>query len=204
MYPESIQKLIDQFSKFPTVGPKAATRFAFYLFNSSRKEKDKLIESISNISRNVKQCSFCFKSFEGEESLCSICSDTNRDRTKLCLVEKEVDLNAIEKTKKYKGVYFILGGTMSHLKNRSKKIRIAELIERIKDPIPFHLFNASFKEIIIATNPTMEGETTARFLQRKLDPLNIKITKLGRGLPVGGELEYADNETLEEALERRR
>jgi len=124
-------------------------------------------------------------------------------RTKLCLVEKEVDLNAIEKTKKYKGVYFILGGTISHLKNRSKKIKIAELIDRIKDPIPFHLFNASFEEIIIATNPTVEGETTARFIHERLDPLNVKITKLGKGLPVGGELEYADNETLEEAFKRR-
>jgi len=203
VYPESIQKLIDQFSKFPAVGPKAAARFAFYLFNSPREEKDRLIKAISNLSRNVKQCSFCFKSFEGEESLCSICSNTNRDRTKLCLVEKEVDLNAIEKTKKYKGVYFILGGTISHLKNRSKKIKIAELIDRIKDPIPFHLFNASFEEIIIATNPTVEGETTARFIHERLDPLNVKITKLGKGLPVGGELEYADNETLEEAFKRR-
>lgn len=204
MYPESIQKLIDQFSKFPTVGRKTAARFAFYLLNSSEEEKNELIKYISNLSRSVKQCSFCFKSFEGKENLCNICSNAGRDRTKLCVIEKEVDLNAIEKTKKYKGMYFILGDALSHLKNRSDQIRIKELIERIKDPIPFHLFNASFEEIIIATNPTMEGEITARFLERKLSPLNIKITKLGRGLPVGGELEYADNETLEEAFKRRK
>ena len=204
MYPKSIQKLIAQFSKFPTVGPRTAARFVFYLLNAPKEELSDLVKSISELSKEVNLCSFCFKSFEGKGNLCEICYNPGRDRTKLCLVEKEIDLDTIESTKKYKGLYFIIGGTISLLKKDAKKIRIDELIERIKDPAVFHLFNASFEEIIIALNPTSEGEATALFLERKLKPLNKKITKLGRGLPTGGELEYADEETLGEALDRRR
>lgn len=204
MYPKSIQKLIDQFSKFPTVGPRTAARFVFYLLRTPREEISNLVELISNLTKEVKLCSFCFKPYEGEGNLCEICYDSSRDRTKLCIVEKEIDLDTIEKTKKYKGLYFILGGTVSLLKKEPKKIRISELAERIKDPAVFHLFDASFEEILIATNPTPEGEATVLYLERKLKPLNKKITKLGRGLPTGGELEYADEETLGEALERRK
>jgi len=204
VYPKSIQKLIDQFSKFPTVGPKTAARFVFYLLRMPKEEINELIESISNLSKEIKLCSFCFKPFEGKGNLCEICYDTGRDRTKLCVVEKEVDLDTIEKTKKYKGLYFILGGTVSLLKKDSKNIRIPELIERIKDPAAFHLFDASFEEIIIATNPTLEGEATALRLERELNSLNKQVTKLGRGLPTGGELEYADEDTLGQALERRK
>ena len=204
MYSKSIKKLIDQFSKLPTVGPRTAARFVFYLLNAPKEEVNSLIESISNLSKEVKLCSFCFKPFEGEGNLCEICGDSNRDRTKLCIVEKETDLGSIEKTKKYPGLYFILGGTVSLLKKEPEKIRTKELVERIKDPVVFHLFNASFEEIIIATNPTTEGEATSLYLERKLKSLNKKITKLGRGLPTGGELEYTDEETLGEALEGRK
>ncbi len=204
MYPKSIQKLIKQFSKFPTVGPKTAARFAFYLLNSPKEENKELIETISSLSEQVKKCSFCFKPFEDKGSLCEICSNTGRDRSKICIVEKEIDLNVIEKTKRYKGLYFILGGTISLKKDSEKDIRTKELIERIKDPASFYLFNASFEEIIIATNPTSEGEATTDFLKTKLSPSNKKITTLGRGLPTGGELEYADEETLEEALNGRK
>ena len=204
MYPRSIQKLIDQFSKFPTVGPRTAARFVFYLLKTPKEEVSSLTESISNLSKDVKLCSFCFKPFESEGNLCEICANSSRDRTKLCIIEKETDLVTIEKTKKDKGLYFILGGTISLLKKEPKKIRTKELIERIKDPAIFHLFNASFEEIIIATNPTTEGEATALYLERKLKPFNKKVTKLGRGLSTGGELEYADEETLNEALEGRK
>lgn len=204
MYPKSIQKLIDQFSRFPTVGPKTAARFVFYLLRTPKEEVSSLLELISNLSKEVKLCSFCFKPFEGKGNLCEICYDSGRDRAKLCIIEKEIDLDVIEKIKRYKGLYFILGGTVSLLKKEPKKIRVSELIERIKDPAIFHLFDVSFEEIIIATNPTAEGEATALYLERKLKPLNKKITKLGRGLPTGGELEYADEETLGEALERRK
>lgn len=204
-YPRPIQKLIDLFSKFPTVGPRTATRFVFYLLKAPKKEVEELIESIANLKKEVRICSFCFNPFQGEGNLCEICSDRTREKTLLCIVEKETDLNSLEKTKKYKGLYFILGGTVSTLKKEDlKKLPIKELLERIKNPEKFGIRDAKFKEVILATNPTTEGEATALYLERKLKPLNIKITRLGRGLPVGAELEYADKETLGSAIEGRK
>ncbi|MDI6591808.1 MAG: recombination mediator RecR [Patescibacteria group bacterium] len=204
-YPPLIQKLIDLFSKFPTVGPRTATRLVFYLLRSSKGEIEELIKSISALKQEIKICPFCFNFFEGEGELCQICADPSRDKTLLCIVEKESDLISIEKTKKYNGLYFILGGTVSTLKKEDiKKIRTEELLERIKNPEKFGISQADFKELIIATNPTTEGEATALYLERILKPLNKKITRLGRGLPVGGELEYADEETLSSALESRK
>jgi len=209
MYPKTIQKLIELFSKFPTVGPRTAARFVFYLLRVSKKEREGLTSVISNL-KNVNFCSFCFKTFEsseakGEENLCKVCQDASRDRTLLCLVEKETDLISIEKTKKYPGLYFILGGTVSKLKKEDiKKLRLEELEERIKNPKKFGLLDTNFKEIILAFNPTVEGEATMFYLERILKKLGKKITRLGRGLPIGGELEYADEETLSSALESRR
>jgi len=195
MYSQSIQKLIKIFTKFPTIGPRTASRFVFYLLKLSKEETEELIQSISTLKEKVKLCSFCFKSFEGEGELCEICQNPQRDKTLLCIIEKETDLVPIEKTQKYQGRYFILGGNIGKLKQEDiKKLRIKELKERVKD----------VKEVIIATNATTEGEATALYLERILKPLNIKITRLGRGLPVGGELEYADEETLSSALERRK
>lgn len=196
-HPESIQKLIDIFSKFPTVGSRTAARFVFYLTKFSLEQTEELINSIKNLKESVKLCSFCFNPFElekPEQILCPICQDSLRDKSLLCIVEKETDLSSIENTKKYKGLYFILGGTVSLRKE--KNIRIEELKEKIK--------NGNFKEIIIAVNPTSEGEATSLFLERELKLFNIKITRLGRGLPVGGELEYADEQTLSSAFDGRR
>ena len=204
-YPKSIQKLIDLFSKFPTVGPRTASRFVFYLLKAPRKEIKELIKAIIDLRKEVKICSFCFNPFEGEGGLCGICSNPLREKNLLCVVEKETDIIPIEKTRKFKGLYFILGGTVSTLKKEEiKKLRIKELIERIKNPEKFGISRTSFKEIILATNPTTEGEATALYLERKLKPLKIKITRLGRGLPAGAELEYADEETLRSALEGRK
>jgi len=205
MYPPSIQKLIDLFSKFPTVGPRTASRFVFYLVEKSKEEVDKLVAAILDLKKNVKLCKLCFNPFEGEGELCEICSNPARDKSLLCIIEKETDLLVIEKTKKYKGLYFILGGQVSTFKKADiEKLRTKELEERVKN-------HPEIKEIIIATNPTTEGEATALYLERLLKPLNlpagrqvIKTTRLGRGLPVGGELEYADEETLSSALESRR
>ena len=210
MYPPAIQKLIDLFSKFPTVGPRTAARFVFYLMKLSEEEIKNLVSSISDLRKTIKICKFCFNPFEpsqvsskfgegeGEGELCSICSNPSRDKTLLCIIEKETDLTPIEKTKKYKGLYFILGGTVSTLKKANiEKLRVKELAERVKA-------HPEIKEIIIATNPTTEGEATALYLERLLKPLNKKITRLGRGLPVGAELEYADEETLGSALEGRK
>jgi len=220
MYPASIQKLIDLFSKFPTVGPRTASRFVFYLMRLSKEEIEALVASILNLKDNIRICKFCFNPFESSigsdqgGELCGICSNPGRDKNLLCIVEKEIDLISLEKIKKYNGLYFILGGTLSALKKdynppttrpaQRKELRTEELIERIKNPEKFGIHDAKFKEIIIATNPTTEGEATALYLERSLRPLNIKITRLGRGLPVGGELEYADEETLGSALERRK
>ncbi|HDL74860.1 MAG TPA: recombination protein RecR [bacterium] len=224
MYPESIQKLIDKFSKFPTIGPRTAARFVFYLLHLSEKEIEELIDSISNLKKNITICSFCFNSFEqsfdspiakktweikktmeDNSELCNICEDIKRDKTRICVVAKESDLISIEKTNKYSGLYFILGGTILTLQKKEiEKIRLNELKERILDPKKFGLSNSKIKEVILALNPTTEGEATASYIERKLKPLEIKITKLARGLPVGGELEYADEETLGSALEGRK
>lgn len=198
MYPKSIQKLIELFSKFPTVGPRTASRFVFYLIKLNQEKFDELLNSITDLRKAIKICSFCFNPFEASDdaNLCSICKDSSRDRTLLCIIEKEIDLISIEKTKKYKGLYFILGGTINLKKSDKNIMRIEELKQRIE--------NDDFQEIIIATNPTIEGEATALFIKKELKPLNIKITRLGRGLPVGGEVEYADEETLTSAFEGRK
>lgn len=209
MYPPVIQKLIDLFSKFPTVGPRTAARFVFYLIKLPQEKFDELLDSITNLRKAIKVCSFCFNPFDAsvnsEEKICLICQNNSRDKTLLCIVEKETDLISIEKTKKYKGLYFILGGTVSALKKEDvKKVRIKELKERIKNPENFNVQGVNLKEIIIATNPTTEGESTALYIERELKLLDIKTTRLGRGLPVGGELEYADEETLGSAFEGRK
>lgn len=203
MYPKSIQKLIDLFSKFPTVGPRTASRFVFYLIGLKNEETDEIINSISVLKKNIKVCSFCFKPFEpsvdsGQEELCEICSSKMRNKTLLCVVEKETDQMSIEKTKKYNGLYFILGGTVSRLKKESiHKLRVKELEEIIKN-------KPDIKEIILATNSNTEGEATALYLERILKSFGKKITRLGRGLPTGAELEYADEETISSALEGRK
>ncbi len=220
MYPPPIQKLINLFSRFPTVGPRTAARFVFYLLQLPKKELEELLNSISDLRKEIKICLFCFNPFEpsfakataGKGELCKICSNPSRDKTLLCIVEKETDLFTLEKTKKYNGLYFILGGTISTFKKEDiKKLKTSELLERVKNPKKFGITDAQFKEIIIAINPTTEGESTALYLKRLLKPLSygeppqpIKITRLGQGLPVGAELEYADEETLGSALEGRK
>lgn len=205
MYSPSIQRLIEIFSKFPTVGPRTAARFAFYLKDLPEREVEMFLDSIKNLKKNIKTCSFCFQAFESEDknNLCPICQDPSRDRTMLCVVEKEQDLSSIEKTDKYKGLYFILGGTVPTLKKEVKGIRDQELRERLLNPEKFSILGAKFKEIILALNPTTEGKATALYLRRFLEPLSKEITSLGVGLPRGGELEYADEETLSSAFERR-
>jgi len=197
MYPPSIQKLIAIFSKFPTVGPRTAARFVFYLMKTSDTELKEIAESIASLKSMVKQCSFCFNPFEGEENLCEICRDPRRNQNILCIVEKETDLVPIERTKKYPGRYFVLGGALSRFNREDlKDLRTAELLARVGQK--------EIQETIIATNSTTEGESTALYLERLLKPLGKKTTRLGRGLPLGGELEYADDETLGSALDGRK
>jgi recombination protein RecR len=210
MFSPSIQKLVDLFSKFPTVGPRTASRFVFYLIKLPKEKIEELTSAIQDLNKKIKFCSFCFNPFEGQDSknaLCEICRNHDRDRSLLCIVEKETDLISIEKTKKYKGLYFILGDTIATLKKSDiEKIRTNELQERLKNPQVFGIITI-FKEIIIATNPTPEGKATAVLVKRTIKETTksnpIKITHLGLGLPVGGELEYADEETLENAFNNR-
>ena len=199
MHSKSIEKLIKIFSNFPTIGPKTATRFVFYLLRLPKEEIEELTLAISSIKNNVKLCQLCFKSFESPKGseLCEICQDSRREKELLCIVEKEADLITLEKTKKYHGLYFILGGLIPVLKKKElKNIRVKELLKRANEP--------AVKEIIIALNPTTQGEATILYLERILKPLGKKITRLGRGLPLGAELEYSDDETLASALESRR
>jgi len=206
MYPKTIQKLIDLFSKFPTVGSRTATRFVFYLLKLSETEIENLISSISEFKKTIKTCKSCFSFFEppkiilekSDIEFCTICQDIKRDKTLLCILEKETDIISIEKTKKYKGLYFILGETISTYKKQTlKKSKIETLLKKIKN-------SKELKEIIIALDSTNQKQATILYLERIFKPFNIKITHLGRGLPIGAELEYADEETLSSAIESRR
>ena len=201
MYPKSVQKLIDAFSRFPTIGPRTAARFVFYLLRGSDEEMQGFVGALQGLKKEIRQCGFCFNFFEDSEDerrtgLCVICRDESRDQTLLCVVEKESDLETLEKTKQYRGRYFILGGVDDILKKDGlQNLKAQELKERIGSEV---------KEVILALNPTTEGEAAVLYLERTLAPLGKKITRLGRGLPVGGELEYSDEETLRSALEGRK
>ncbi|PIU16556.1 recombination protein RecR [bacterium (Candidatus Gribaldobacteria) CG08_land_8_20_14_0_20_39_15] len=192
MLSPTVQKLADLFAKFPTVGQRTARRFTFYLIKNEQKKIDDLITAIKNLKNKIKLCALCGKSFENEEQksdLCAICSDSRRDKTVVCIVEKEVDLETIEKTKQFAGLYFIWD-------TNNEEQQLKKIISRIKkEPI---------KEIILALNPTLDGRQLVLKIQRNLQELGIKITQLGRGLPVGGEIEYADEETITSAFESRK
>lgn len=204
MYPKSIRDLINFFLKFPGVGERTATRFSLFLLKTDKKEVENFIENLRGILEKVKLCEFCFKPFEGEGKLCEICKNPARDQSKIAILEKEQDLEAIEKSGIYNGLYFILGGPISKVtKEELKKLRIDELLERIKNPKNFGILS-EIKEIILALNFTLEGEAISVYLEKKLKNLGKKITKLAKGLPSGGELEYADRETLESAFEGRK
>jgi len=201
MLAPSIEKLIKIFAKFPTIGPKTAARFVFYLLESPALISDELIQLIQELKEKTKTCSWCFKIFENETSaICEICANPNRDKSLICIVEKEIDLEAIEKTATYKGLYFILGGVLPILKKEATEQvldnRLAQLAERIKQN--------GVKELILAINPTLEGQNTILWLKRKLEGCNIKISQLAQGMPLGGEIEYADEETIESAIQNRR
>ena len=200
-HPKPIQKLIEIFCKFPTVGPRTASRFVFYLLSLSKEEVELIAEAIKNLKKQVSICSSCFNPFEkiDDYGICPICRSPKRDKTLLCLVEKKADLLVLEKTKKYNGLYFILGGLIEPLKKEQQSIRIEELKNRLEN-------DKNLKEIILAINPTVDGEATISYLTKLIKEVapEIKITRLGRGLPQGGEMEYADEETLENALESRK
>jgi recombination protein RecR len=204
-FPPAIQKLISQFTGFPGVGSRTAARFVLYLLKLPEKDFNLFLTTAANLRQKVQLCTFCHRPFEPEHSgkLCDICSNTKRDTSKVCIVERETDLLALEKTKKFKGLYYILSGTVNRLeKDKLVQQRIKQLPLHIKQPEEFGI-KGTVKEVILATNATAEGEATRLYIMRQLKPSRKKITTLGRGLPTGAELEYADDDTLSASLEHR-
>jgi recombination protein RecR len=194
MYPQSFRQLIEELKRLPGIGPKSAQRLAFHLLSVQKEEVEKLVRSILEVKRNIKNCPNCFHI--SEESPCKICNDQSRDSSLLCVVEEPKDLIAIERSGGYKGLYHVLGGRISPLEGIDpSSLRIEELLGRIQNGI---------KEVILALNPTAESEATAMYLTKLLKPLGIKVTRIATGLPVGGDLDYTDEITLHMSLEGRR
>ena len=191
---DSVSNLIAKLGKLPGIGPKSAQRLTYYLLRASKEEAEALANAITGIKTNTRQCTICFNIADGEK--CPICSSATRDSSTICVVEQPQDILALEHVGVYHGVYHVLHGAIAPTEGMgAANIRIQELIKRLE--------NGTVDEVIIATNPTTEGETTALFLQRLISPLGIKVTRLARGLPFGTELEYADDVTLCRALEGR-
>jgi len=197
MFPQSIKNLIDQLSKLPDIGPRAATRLVFYLMNQDNKELNNLASSIKGIKNEIKLCNQCFNLTN--DDLCIICSDEKRDKGIICVVETVLNIPPIEKTKQYNGVYHVLGGLISPGNGISpENLKIEELVNRIKNS------QTTIKELIFALSPTTEGDTTTLYIEKTLYPLKIKTSRLARGLSTGSDMEYIDENTLSSAFRGRR
>jgi recombination protein RecR len=195
MYEGIIQDLIDELGRLPGVGPKSAQRIAFHIIQSDRVDVTRLAEILKTVKERVKFCTICGNI--SEEELCRICKDPRRDNSSICVVEESKDVLAIEKTREFKGKYHVLGGAISPIDGIGpENLRIKELMTR--------LAQTQINEVIIATDPNLEGEATATYLTRLIKPLGVKVSRLASGLPVGGDLEYADEITLGRAFEGRR
>jgi len=195
MYEGIIQDLIDELGRLPGVGPKSAQRIAFYIIQSDRVDVSRLAEILKTVKERVKFCTTCGNI--SEEELCRICKDPRRDNSSICVVEESKDVLAIEKTREFKGKYHVLEGVISPIDGIGpENLRIKELMTR--------LAQTQINEVIIATDPNLEGEATATYLTRLIKPLGVKVSRLASGLPVGGDLEYADEVTLGRAFEGRR
>lgn len=193
-YSPSIEKLIESFERLPSIGHKTAARLAFHMLDASEEETNAFIQSIQNAKQNLKYCSKCYNISDTDP--CNICSNPKRDENVICVVEDVRDIIAIERTHEYKGVYHVLHGSISPMNGIGPNdIKIKELLARINDDT---------KEIIIATNPRVEGEATAMYISKLLKPFEVKVTRIAHGIPIGGDLEYTDEITLSKALEGRR
>ena len=195
MYSPSIEKLIQSFEKLPSIGNKTAARLAYYMLNASEEETNEFVSSIINAKKNLKYCSKCYNISDTDP--CPICGNPKRDPSVICVVEDVRDIIAMERTHEFKGVYHVLHGSISPMNGIGPDdIKIKELLSRLMD--------GSVKEVILATNPRVEGEATAMYLSKLIKPLGIKVTRIAHGIPVGGDLEYTDEITLTKALEGRR
>lgn len=190
---DAVERLVEEFSRLPGIGRKTAQRLTFYILKLRRDEALKLSQAIMDVKDKVKYCSVCFNITE--EDPCNICKDSKRDKSIICVVEEPKDVLALERTNQYKGLYHVLGGVLSPLDGIGPgDLKTKELMTRLKE---------NLKEVIIATNPNVEGEATAVYLAKLIKPLGMKVTRIARGVPAGGELEYADITTLASAIEGR-
>ena len=195
MYEGAIQDLIDALGHLPGIGPKSAQRIAFHILQAEPEVAAALVDSIRTVKERVKFCTTCGN--VSEEAECRICRDPRRENISICVVEESKDVNAIERTREFRGKYHVLGGAISPIDGIGpEQLRIRELMARLSDP--------EISEVILATDPNLEGEATATYLARLIKPLGIKVSRLASGLPVGGDLEYADEVTLGRAFEGRR
>ncbi len=195
VYTPAVQALIDELGKLPGVGPKSAQRIAFYLVKLPEQDALKLATAISEAKAKVRFCETCFNMSDGQ--VCEICADQRRDQSLICVVEEPRDIVAVEKTQQYRGYYHVLQGAINPIDGVGPdQLRISELLNRLK--------GGSIEEVILCTNPNIEGEATAMYLAKLIDPLEIPVSRIASGLPVGGDLEYADELTLGRAIEGRR
>ena len=191
--PEPVQNLIDAFSRLPGIGPKTASRLTFYLLRAPEELSVSLSEALIGIKQRTGLCEICFNITRRDAPICEICASDQRDRHTLCVVEEPLDVLAIEKTAGYNGLYHVLHGVLSPIEGiGAEDLKIKELYKRLEE--------GGFEEVILATNPSMEGDATAMYLHERINKMGIKVTRLALGLPVGGDLEYADQNTLLRAL----
>jgi len=191
---EPIVRLIEELNRLPGIGPKSAQRLTFYLLRAPAEQVQALAEAMKALKERLRLCSVCLNITDTDP--CTICSDPERDRTQICVVEEPIDILPLERTKKYRGLYHVLHGVIAPSEGIGpEELKIKELLARLQ--------NSQVVEVVLATNPNLEGEATAMYLQRLIAPLGVKVTRLARGLPYGADLEYADDVTLSRALEGR-
>lgn len=202
-FPKGIKNLINAFERLPGIGPKGATRLVFYLINTPKSYVEDLASCLIKMKEDVKICKMCFS--VSEQDICSICKDSKRNIRQICVVEKAIDVMTIENMGGYKGVYHVLGGVVNPLEHIGPDdLRIDELIQKVKSLLSDTKDKKEDLEVILATNPTMEGEATALHIKKRLEGLPLRLSRIGSGLPIGADLEYADQATLSRALEGRR
>jgi recombination protein RecR len=195
MAAEPVARLIEELSRLPGIGPKTAQRLAYFLLRASDDQAKSLADAIREVKEKITFCSQCFNFTEGDP--CPICEDAERDASKICVVEEPLDILALERTRRYRGRYHVLHGALSPASGIGpEELKIKELMTRLR--------RGSVEEVIVATNASLEGEATAMYLDRLIEPLGVRVTRLARGLPAGGDLEYADEVTLTRALDGRR
>jgi recombination protein RecR len=193
MYPKPLKKLIDHFASLPSIGPKMAERLVIYLFKQNPEKIADFAKTLSELKSSLRYCQKCFNL--SEQDICSICADSQRNQTVICVVEEPLDIFALEKTKQFNGLYHVLGGVLDNF-SQVNQLKITELQNRLQD--------GSISEIILAMNPTTEGDATALYVARALKEYPIKVTRLARGLSTGGDIEYADELTLSSAILNRK